>query len=397
MKIASISTILSALAALSAVPLHAASAEPVNITIGGYFTQSIQLVNAPNRRGNNIEDEVFAQDGEIHFKGKTTLANGSELGFRVELEASESDDQIDEHYLYLKGDWGKFILGAENGVGHLMQVRAPRFVPGLKMFDNRVTDDVYEEAYDLLLNNLDGGPDEADANVSIIDKAHMSTKLEHISGDANKLTFMTPRVGGLQLGISFAPNNADTGGGQNNAGHTRGSDVPDGQATQEDIVELGVSFKGMTNGIGYKFSYTGVEGDTVTNDAVKPKSTSTGLALQYGDWVLGGNISVYEDLYEVNLADYVDSEKIETVSYALKYNMGDSNVGIGMTESDETRGDASKTSYEEMMIGGGTKLTEGVSLGYYYTKTEASCQAAIAADTTDDEVSAYGITLHLRF
>ena len=121
------------------------------------------------------------------------------------------------------------------------------------------------------------------------------------------------------------------------------------------------------------------------------------MALQYGVWVLGGNISVYEDLYEVNLADYVDSEKIETVSYALKYNMGDSNVGIGMTESDETRGDASKTSYEEMMIGGGTKLTEGVSLGYYYTKTEASYQAAIAADTTDDEVSAYGITLHLRF
>ena len=450
MRIASTSTIFSALAALAALPFQTASAEPMDFDIGGYFTQSIQLVDAANRDGNNIEDEVFAQDAKIHFKGKTTLPNGSELGFRVELEAASEEDQIDEHYLYLKGDWGKLIFGAENGVGHLMQVRAPRFVPGLKMFDNPVTDDVFEKAYDLLLDDLDG-----EDNVSIIDDAHMSTKLEHISGDANKLTFMTPRVGGLQLGVSYAPNNENTGGGQNNAGHTRGSAPTDGQATQEDIIELGVSFKGMTRGFGYKFSYTTVEGATVTSADVKPTSTSTGLALQYGNWVIGGNMSEYEHLHEVNPDDYSQSEKIETVNYALKYKMGDSYFGIGMTESDEVRyeprlasyisdfgdddeeggrgddadtrttpnglGHRPKTSYEEMMIGGGTKLTEGVSIGYYYTKTEAShetvtsvptvTQADTASDpqvvgsvsgewdmeTKDDEVSAFGITLNLRF
>ena len=48
-----------------------------------------------------------------------------------------------------KSDYGKLILGAENGVGHLMQVRAPGFVPGLKMFDNSLTDEALEDAYDL--------------------------------------------------------------------------------------------------------------------------------------------------------------------------------------------------------------------------------------------------------
>ena len=456
MKIASKSTILSAFVALLALPFHAASAEPMDFTIGGYFTQSVQLVDIDDFDGASFEDEVLAQDAEIHFKGKTTLETGTELGLRVELEANQSDDQIDEHYLYLKGDWGKLILGAENGIGHLMQVRAPRFVPGLKMFDNSITDDVFEDAYD------------AHLAAGAIDDAHMSTKLEHISGDAHKLSYLTPRVGGLQLGVSFAPNNANAGGGENNAG-------PSDDANQEDIIELGVSFKGMTRGIGYKFSYTAVEGDTVAPDRPKPESISTGLALQYGNWVFGGNISEYKDLGEVyddkynarrsitvaqTNADWDVDQTIETSNYALKYKMGDSHFGIGFTEGEESRsifgsieaargdlgadgefdGSGSNadspisrsfstnltTSFEEMMIGGGTKLTKGVSIGYYYTKTEAEHEALsvtggevtaaaevtgddndmpsmIAAfDTsartkTDAEVSAVGITLRVKF
>lgn len=448
MKIASTFTISAAALAFAAMPTGFAAGEPLDITIGGYYTQSVQLVDAPNRDGVEIEDEVIAQDAEIHFKGKTMLDNGTELGIRVELEASNSEDQIDEHYVYLKGDWGKMILGAENGVGHLMQVRPPRFVPGLKMFNNSVTDDVFEDAYDVLLEE------------NAIEDAHMSTKLEHISGDANKLSFLTPRVGGLQLGVSYAPNNADKYGGENNAGHTSGTggtNDDDDQANQEDIIELGVSLKGAVRDMGYKLSYTTVEGDTVAHDAVKPRSTSVGLALQYGNWLLGGNQSTYEDLHEVDPTAYAQSEKIETVSYALKYKMGDSHFGIGFTEGEETHrqlpsaeyvrslGDDENiggddddedvtdhnlspraiTEYEEITIGGGRKLADGVSLGFYYTISEASHQTisggqtvtepqADADDDEDvadtpgsvddfvvtqnsDEVNSLGITLVFRF
>ena len=460
MKIASIISMSAAAALIAVAP---ASAEPMAFTIGGYFTQSVQLVDIDDHNNMTFEDEVLAQNAEIHFKGKTKLNNGTELGIRIELEASESSDQIDEHYLYLKGDWGKLILGAENGIGHLMQVRAPRFVPGLKMFDNSVTDDVYESAYDVHLAE------------NAIEDAHMSTKLEHISGDANKLSYMTPRVGGLQLGVSYAPNNADHGGGENNAGAST-------DAAQEDIIELGVSYKGMARGVGYKFSYAAVEGDTVRPGRPKPESISTGLALSYGDWVFGGNISEYKDLHEVyddpdadDTTPYAvdrsvtvaeddvewagSNQSVETSSYALRYNMGDSYIGIGFTEGEESRtisgsseaargdlgddgefggrdddADSSisesfsnnlKTSYEEMMIGYGTRLTEGVSLGFYYTKSEAEHESmsvsggrvteaeevtgddndtpssitdfAMSKSKADAEVSALGITLNLRF
>ncbi|MGC6535255.1 MAG: porin, partial [Parvibaculales bacterium] len=178
----------------TALPLTAAQAMPiVGLSVGGQFTQSVNIVDADNGRDNDgrtitVEDEVLAQNAEIHFKGKTTLPSGTEFGFRVELEAESATDQIDEHYLCVKGDFGKLILGAENGVGHLMQVRAPRFVPGLKAYDNSLTDAAIEKAYDIVLES------------NAIEDAHMSTKLEHISGDANKLSYMTPRVGGLQLG-----------------------------------------------------------------------------------------------------------------------------------------------------------------------------------------------------
>jgi outer membrane protein OmpU len=297
------------------------------------------------------------------------------LGFQVQLEAERADDQIDEHYLYLRGNWGRLTLGAENGIGHLMQVRAPRFIPGLKIYDNSLTDDVFETAFDKHI------ADEA------IEDAHMSTKLEHISGDANKLSYVTPRVGGLQLGVSFTPNNAEPGGSANNAGES-------GEAMQEDIIELGVSYKGKARGVGYKLSYTSVDGDSTAtgDDAADPKSSSTGFALTYGDWSFGGNLSEYQHLAAVDDA-YADSETIETSNFGLKYRLNKvSHIGLGRTESEESQtGNAPKTEYEETTIGGGTKLRDGVQVGYYYTMSEAS-QAA-----NDAEVSALGMTLALKF
>lgn len=376
----------SAAFAFGAFSSVAAWAEPMQFTVGGYFTQSLQLVDIDDHNdGTSFEDEVLAQNAEIHFKGKTMLENGTELGFQVQLEAEQADDQIDEHYLYLRGNWGRLTLGAENGIGHLMQVRAPQFIPGLKIYDNSLTDDVFETAFDQHI------ADDA------IEDAHMSTKLEHISGDANKLSYATPRVGGLQLGVSFTPNNAERGGSANNAADSHPNNQA-GDPKQEDIIELGVSYKGTARGVGYKLSYTSVDGDSTAggDNAVDPKSSSTGFALTYGDWSFGGNLSEYEHLAAVDEVKYADSETIETSNFGLKYRLNKaSHIGLGMTESEESQaGNAPKTEYEETTIGGGTKLRDGVQVGYYHTMSEAS-QAGQAAN--DAEVSALGMTLALKF
>tara|TARA_B110000971_G_scaffold219598_1_gene261082 strand:+ start:2034 stop:2345 length:312 start_codon:yes stop_codon:yes gene_type:complete len=99
LKITGLSVSLMALLGICA-PAVAKDKPSIDVTVSGYFTQSLNLVDAKEPKGMRLEDEVLAQNGEIHFKAKTKLAGGGTIGVRVELEAEgSSDDLIDEHYL----------------------------------------------------------------------------------------------------------------------------------------------------------------------------------------------------------------------------------------------------------------------------------------------------------
>ena len=241
------------------------------------------------------------------------------------------------------------------------------------MYDNSLTDDAPEKAFDITL----------DPNA--IEDAHMSTKLEHLSGDANKLSYMTPKVGGLQLGLSFAPNNEDTEGGENNALNV-------GEAPQTDIIEMALRYSGKTGGISYRFGYSTVEGNTEANGEADPESTSVGFRLGLGNWTFGGNQSEYDNLGQVDSLTYADSVSIETTNYGQKYKLNkDSYIGLTFTDGEETHSNGTLTSYDEAMNGGGTMLNSGVSLGYYYSMAEGK------HDEDDSEVSILGMTIALNF
>ncbi|MGI9440614.1 MAG: porin [Parvibaculales bacterium] len=419
----------------------AASAEPVVVSLGGFFTQSIAVVDSDEPAGSNLEDNALNQNAEIHFKGRSRFDNGMEIGFQVQLESETSDDQIDEHYVYVKGDWGKVIVGAENGVAHLGEVTGPSFVAGLKSYNNSLTDEVIETAYDTI---FDG---------DIIEDANMSTKIEHISGDANKVSYFTPKINGVQLGVSFTPNNENRKGGESNFGN-----IADGQ---EDIIEYSLSYSDKFDNGSYKIGVTASQGNNVTDvvvlaardqrnldadgvalttgtlvastiDAVNagdPESMGFGVIVKYDNWTFGGNQTTYEDLAAVDAGKYALSKEIETNYYGLAYRMGRHKFGIGFTDSDETRyGQAGvegtyvaaveedttvdpqidavagvagsealdaitnpNVEYKEMLIGGTTKLASGVSIGYYYQDTE------VTRGSASGDVSLVGVTLALKF
>ena len=138
----------SAIAALvlATAPAHA-EPKPDGLSVGGYFTQSLNFVSIGDSDGHTFEDEVLTQNAEIHFTARKRLDNGIKLAAHIQLEGATESDQIDEHFISLSADWGKLIVGAENGVDHLMQVRAPSFVPGLKMYDNSLTDEGIVRAF----------------------------------------------------------------------------------------------------------------------------------------------------------------------------------------------------------------------------------------------------------
>ena len=371
----------SALAALMLATAPArAESKPDGLSVGGYFTQSLNFVSIDDSDGHTFEDEVLTQNAEIHFTARKKLENGTTIAAHIQLEGATESDQIDEHFISLSADWGKLIIGAENGVGHLMQVRAPSFVPGLKMYDNSLTDEGIEKAYDVILGE------------NTIEDAHMSTKLEHISGDANKLTFITPKVGGLQFGVSFTPNNDDRSGSVDNL---IASDANDD--LQEDIIELALTYYSRMGGVKYKFGYSNVEGDT-RGTGQDPESNSTGLRIAWSDYVFGANLSTYDNLDTLAGGKY-SGDKIDTLNYGLRYRRGDMHWGIGFTESEEGQsGQAGNIAeYEEWMIGGGYRIADGVRLGYYYAESEATRPNAEDDETRSGDISTLGVTLDLRF
>ena len=412
----------------------ASAATPIKLSVGGFFTQSFAFVtaDAPNDPAPepDFEDTALNQNAEVHFKGRTTLDNGTEIGFQVQLEAESRDDIIDEHYIYARGAWGRLIVGAENGVAHLGEATGPSFVPGLRAYNNSVTDAVIEDAYDIafgkvrnlksasLMERLTeddmGNPifEEASSEYTegLIEDAHMSTKLEHISGDANKISYFSPRIVGLQFGLSFAPNNEDRTGGESNF-------VDTATANQTDIFEASLNFSFKLGGQGLKTALTGISASN-TDEANEdnPSGLGFGLVYTFGDGQIGVNNTTYTNLRSTSYK-YAESAEISTTYAGFSYKFGRTKIGLGFTTSTETlerdRLDANgdpvmqdgnpvidegETTYTEIMLGGGTRLAPRVEVGYYLQQTSADYDAPDALNNTiGKSVTLVGATLALRF
>jgi hypothetical protein len=145
----------------------------------------------------------------------------------------------------------------------------------------------------------------------------------------------------------------------------------------------------MMNGTKVKLGYTQVEGSTV-GGGVDPESYGYGAQIAYNNYVFGVNQTTYENLGALSSGgEYTGSNEIETTNIAAVYKMGATKFGIGFTDSEETG--TNNVDYEELMIGGLTKLVDGISVGYYYQDTEATRGDASA------DVSLLGLTLALTF
>lgn len=106
-------------------------AEPLSITVGGYFSQFYKVQDRDKQGQVDAATQNFASDAEIHFNIRTVLDNGLRIGGRVELEAASYTDQIDERYLFLEhNDWGRMELGSTDKVSGKMLYFAPNSLPG---------------------------------------------------------------------------------------------------------------------------------------------------------------------------------------------------------------------------------------------------------------------------
>jgi len=174
-----------------------AEAKPIEIKVGGYYEQWVGFVsqdadNASDSDRVNATGVDVQEDGEIFFKGSTTLDNGLTFGVNVQLEAASSGDQIDESYLFARGSFGEVVLGSENGPAYAMHY-------GIDI------DQGYGlEEGDTAFYWFSGGA---------INQLN-TTRLATLDNDSQKIRWISPRFEGFQIGLSFAPEGSQDSDGR---------------------------------------------------------------------------------------------------------------------------------------------------------------------------------------
>jgi len=99
-----------------------------------------------------------------------------------ELSANDTDTAIDEAHLAISGGFGKVTLGGQDG-------------PSDSGFSIAANNLVSEEMYSV------SGASVAGTNHSL---GILNGDMSNFSGDANKITYETPAMGGLTAAISYA-------------------------------------------------------------------------------------------------------------------------------------------------------------------------------------------------
>ncbi len=310
-----------------------ALAAPISVSVGGYYNAVFYDVDVDENQLANARSSSIHNDNEIIFKGKTKSDSGIEFGFQVQLEGegAGASDHIDENYVYVKGDFGKIEMGAENNAAYKMQVSAPKFL-GWKTYDNNF---------------------KTWGEVSSFDKP----LLDGVDGDALKVNYYTPKVNGFQLGISYTPDTSDTSG---DSGLYAEGDA--GTATA-----YAVSYAGTVAGMKVKASYGVNEFDE--DPGVDPREdTALGLSVAFGDWTVGGASTTFEK-------NNVDTDILH---YGVQYQLNSSTT-IGFAIHDQEIDSGNDT--EILAIGGATKLASGVLLTYSHETVEETVAGSASYDS----------------
>jgi outer membrane protein OmpU len=342
-----------------------AMAEPFEFSVGGYFNSVIYSVDADTAyvddkspfAAKDFKDISFQEDAEIVFKAKGKTTNGLSVGMQIQLEGATESDQIDEHYIYVSGDFGKLELGAENSGAQKLQVFAPRFA-GWKTYDNNF------------------------GTWSSVAKYEKPSH-DNYSADANKLTYYSPKVSGLQFAYSVTPSSEN----KNGAGTDALLAELDGDKTHEDVQSFGFRYTGRLGGLKLEASVTSETGDYIKagENEGEMEETAYGLSLSSGRLTFGGTHFVSDEA-KAGGNDW----EVTHVGLAYRYSK-DTTFGLAMHTQKDTKTDSNANMDTDItVVGGATKLGSGVKLTYTHERVESDGVNAKDANFT-------GVGLLLKF
>ena len=215
-----------------------------------------------NGRAHSLLFEV--DDSEIVFDVNNTADNGLKYGFKVEWDTDAN--AIDENRLRFSGDWGILDLGADDGAEDTIGYGGENLMTGI--------------------GGYDGG---SGSGFNFLGAAFTGPNLGTgggDTGDANKITYYTPRMGGsaegkgFRGGVSYTPDTGNTFAVTIDANDT-------GQL--RNVIGAGIDFVEKFGEVDFRIHGIGAWGnvDSDPNDTIEDASGyMIGLGLGWTQWKL---------------------------------------------------------------------------------------------------------------
>ena len=322
--------------ALVAAGLITASgtANAVKLGISGYQEAIVGVVDNDNtvRKGTGYD---VHHDGEVHFKSSTTLDNGLKIRLRAELELATQRDTIDEAYIDVSGKWGAIRMGAEDNAASLM------VTPTFGAWSTNVGQNTHFDVTDWVI--IPSGF-----------KLDLTHRLELGEGDSEKITYFTPRIAGLQFGISYMPSGEED---KNSSNAPVNVDLLHGWAAA-------TNYRGKFGGVGLGLAAGYASG--------KQPGGETGPDFE-GDpkgWALSGAVAVagvkvaagYMARRSVNGTGTGANDAGESLSFGAKYDFGMNHISAGYAGgwADGTKANTKDDEADRVMISYRRDLAKGI-------------------------------------
>jgi outer membrane protein OmpU len=241
-----------------------------NQNSGAFFSTSKAAVNVTNKTDNNL-----TYGASIRLQVATNQSNGT-----------DKESRMDRSHLFLDSDFGSVQLGTNVAASKLMQVSASDIASGTGGVDGD---------YPKFLNfsgSQNGTVVSEDGfqlqDIAVLGVDTLSNRKDGTTESAEKITYLSPRVEGVQFGMSYVPD-------LSNGGNSLNATTLNGATGSNPTYIYSTNYVRVRNlwsfGLNYKntFNEVNVELAATADTGKSRQKSTTGQALKGNNAVNGVN------------------------------------------------------------------------------------------------------------
>lgn len=335
------------------------AAEPISVGINGYWKSAMAMINEDNDNGNLSDarnSHALGSDVEMSLSGATTLDNGLTVGFNAQLEggndaAAGSGEAFDEAWFYFSGAFGELRMG---------KVESARQQAGVTFGGGAASNFGVNSPFFIFGNG--GG------------NLFTRTNDDGIGNEDNvKLVYALPSFNGVNLAVSYAPNDAENqqyGGNTGDAALGLQNNLAVGANYTADFGGGSVTLRGGYEA--YVLERCNASAATQTcND--NPESVNLGAAVSFGSVTIAADTLTTSQITQTTTG--TDRERSDH-HVGASYNMGATTISLGWGHSEVEQTNLTTDELDLYELAASYVLGPGIDV-----------QAAIRSGEFDDETA----------